>query len=55
VTVVISPPDALIQARPEPVMPGDTWRDVADYALRLREWGGACEADKSALREWADE
>lgn len=52
VTVMVSPPDALIQPRPAPVMPGKTWRDLADYALQLREWGGACELDKAALREW---
>lgn len=32
-------------------MAGDTYRDLADHALQLKEAFGACEADKKAARE----
>jgi hypothetical protein len=54
-TVKIKPPLALTAARVEPELEGETWRDVATYALQLKQWGGACEADKSSVRSWADE
>lgn len=49
------PPSAALAARPEPVYHGETWRDLAKHAARLKEWGGACEADKAALRAWAND
>lgn len=40
-----------LDKRPAPTMNGDTYRDLADHALRLKEWGQSCEADKSAAKE----
>ena len=32
-------------------MHGNTYRDLADHALRLRETLGSCEADKKAAKD----
>ena len=43
------PPD--LEARCVPRFEGVTYRDWLSYTLRLREMGGACEADKAAARQ----
>ena len=40
-----------LEPRPEPQMHGNTYRDLADHALHLREALGSCEADKKAAKD----
>jgi hypothetical protein len=40
-----------LEPRAEPQMRGDTYRDMADHALHLREAFLSCEADKKAAQE----
>lgn len=42
------PPQA--DARPMPRFLGSTFRDSIMWSIEVREWGTACEADKSVLR-----
>ena len=34
-----------------PSFQGETYRDLLSYVLRLKEFGGACEADKAAAKQ----
>lgn len=49
------PPEALMRNCPMPVYAGQTWGEVAVYAVQLRESLRGCNGDKAALREWASE
>lgn len=46
----VMPPTPALEPREMPRFQGKTYRDLVDHILRLEEWGGACEADKSATR-----
>lgn len=49
------PPSMLMVPRTQPVLGGNTWGDVARFALECRAVLAECEADKDALRVWASE
>lgn len=42
---------AQAEPRPMPEFKGRTYRDALIHIPELREWGTACEADKTAIRE----
>jgi len=52
-TEVRYPPDALMQRCPMPVYNGETWGDLAAYTVQVKRVALECDADKKALREWA--
>ena len=54
-TEIRYPPQALTAPCPVPVYNGETWGDVAQYAVQVREVALACNADKTQLREWAQQ
>ena len=47
------PPTVLMAPCPVPVYNGDTWADVVEYAVQIRQVALSCNADKKALRQWA--
>ena len=49
-----SPPVVYMQDVPEPVLVGKTNRDLAEWALGLREALRRANLDKFHLREWLD-
>lgn len=38
-----------------PIYNGETWGELAVYTRQLQAVVRGCDADKAALREWADE
>ena len=54
VTIRLKPPAALLSDTPEPVLGEGTNSGLLDYALDLRSALRKANADKKALREWAD-
>jgi len=36
------------------VYQGNTWGELAEYAVEIRSELEQCDSDKAALREWAD-
>lgn len=47
------PPEVLLQDCPEPPANIRTNKDLAEWALALRQALRVCNNDKAALREWA--
>ena len=43
-------PSAILVARPLPELDGDTWRAVADYAVRVADHAALREADVATVR-----
>lgn len=52
--IFIGPPAAAMVPRATPVWEGETYRDLAQYALELQSAHGACEADKATIAKWAE-
>lgn len=52
-TVYQYPPKLLIQPTEQPDYTGSTWGDLARYSVKLQARLMECNADKRALREWA--
>lgn len=52
--VKLNPPAELLAPSPQPTLQGDTYRAVIGHALDLKKALHQCNADKAALREWAD-
>jgi hypothetical protein len=52
--VPCSPPVVYLQDVPEPVLVGNTNKDLADYVLGLREALRRSNLDKFHLREWVE-
>ncbi len=52
--VKLLPPASLLQEAPEPEFLGVTNLDLAEWALALRGVVRSLNADKRALKEWAD-
>lgn len=52
-TEFLYPPPSLMASCPVPVYNGDTWGDVAEYAVQVRKVALECDSDKKALRDWA--
>lgn len=48
----VTPPPALLVPCPTPEWDGTTYRDVVDYALRLRSALDGCNGDKAKLRDY---
>jgi hypothetical protein len=48
------PPSALLAPEPLPMLPGETWGDVALLAAAALHGLAQCNADKAALRVWAE-
>ncbi len=52
--VTVLPPAELIKPCTAPGFIGETNGELLDHALLLRHELNACDADKAALREWAE-
>ncbi len=53
-TEYVYPPSPLLQPSPLPEYRGETWADVAEFCIGLRSQLMQCEADRQAVRDWAD-
>lgn len=53
-TVYVKPPSVYAMVTLEPAFNGDTTQDHLNYTLDLREALRECNADKQALRDWAE-
>ncbi len=51
--VPLLPPQELLRSCQAPTFAGETNGALLDHALMLRQTLDQCDADKSALREWA--
>lgn len=50
----VTPPAALMQPTPAPVMSGSTNGALLDYALDARASLDQCNADKASMRQWTE-
>ena len=51
----VLPPSALLLETPRPDFTGSSNGDLVDYIDELEHALGVCNADKAALRDWAEQ